>query len=378
MSLKIVCSGYLLRYPLGGFSFHHLQYLVGFKQLGHEVTYFEDYGWPDSCYDPRGDAMSSDPSYGLTYLSELMRRHGLAKDWCYLAEDGSEFGLSREQLAARIRECDVYFNISNINWIPELEQARRRALIDTDPVFTQIDAHGMHAALDRHHLLFTYGENAGRDGCTMPLAGRTWLPTRQPVVLDLWNANKAEPSAPITTIMNWTVYSGGTEFGGKTYGQKDVEFAPFITLPRDVQLRMLMAIGASTQVEDMLSAGGWEHVNAREVTRDPASYQRFVRSSKAEFSVAKHGYVVTHSGWFSDRSTGYLASGRPVIVQDTGFSRFLPCGRGLVPFRTPDEARAALRSIDDDYEMHCRHARAVVEEHFDSRKVLSDLLEKCV
>ena len=160
MALKIVCSGYLLRYPLGGFSFHHLQYVLGFHRLGHDVIYFEDSGWPGSCYEPREDVMTSDPCYGAAYLDGLMRHHGLRERWCYLAEDGRAHGMSREALASAIRECDVYFNLSNNNWIDELEHCRRRVLVDTDPVFTQIDGLAAAGMLE---------ESSGRDW------GRTWL-----------------------------------------------------------------------------------------------------------------------------------------------------------------------------------------------------------
>jgi len=157
MALRILCSGYLVRYPLGGLSWHHLQYLVGFHRLGYKVTFFEHYGWPDSCYDPARNMMTADPSYGIAYLKELLRRYGLDNDWCYLAEDGSAYGLPRGRLAQLCRESDIYFNLSNINWIPELEDCRRRVLVDTDPVFTQIGAHGLGGPYSRYDLLFTYG-----------------------------------------------------------------------------------------------------------------------------------------------------------------------------------------------------------------------------
>jgi hypothetical protein len=136
MSLKIICSGHLIRHPVGGHSWHHLQYLIGFMRLGHEVTFFEDYGWPNSCYDPSTSEMTADPSYGVEYMSRLFRSFGLEDRWCYLAEDGTARGISRAQLTDACRESDVYFNLSNINWIPELELCRRRVLVDTDPVFT--------------------------------------------------------------------------------------------------------------------------------------------------------------------------------------------------------------------------------------------------
>jgi hypothetical protein len=376
MSLKIVCSGHLVRHPVGGHSWHHLQYLVGFRQLGHEVTFFEDYGWPSSCYDPADNTMTADPGYGIAYLLSLLRPYGLEDNWCYLAEDGTAYGMSRERLAQLCRECDVYFNLSNINWIPELEQCRRRVLVDTDPVFSQIGGFGLGGPFSHYHELFTYGENVHRPGCEMPDGGARWLPTRQPVVVDLWSVQAGDSSMPFSTVINWSAY-GDRVWDGRSYGQKDREFEPFFSLPRNTGEAMeLVVSGAPEAVHDRLSKGGWRLADPLEVTRDPWTYQSYLRASRAEFGVAKHAYVSTQCGWFSDRSSAYLATGRPVVVQDTGFSGFLPSGVGLLAYRTPGEAVAAVRSINDNYEAHCRAARALSEEYFDSRQVLTDLLER--
>ena len=375
MGMKIVCSGHLIRYPLGGFSWHHLQYLVGLQRLGHEVTYFEDYGWPNSCYDPARNVMTGDPSYGIAYLLNLLRPHGLEDHWCYLAEDGTPYGMPRERLAQFCRECDVYVNLSGVNWIPELGQCRRRVLVDTDPVFTQIGGHGLGGPFSRYHTLFTYGENVHRPSCDMPTAGVHWLPTRQPVVMDLWPVEAGVSSAPLTTVVNWSAY-GDREHEGRVYGQKDREFEPFFSLPCDTGEAMEMTVSAPTAVLERLADGGWRLADPLKITQDPWTYQRYLQVSRAEFGVAKHGYVSTQCGWFSDRSSAYLAMGRPIIVQDTGFSRFLPCGEGLLTYRTPDEAVAAIRHLHDDYEAHCRAARAVSEDYFDARRVLTELLER--
>jgi hypothetical protein len=376
VSLKIVCSGYLIRYPLGGFSWHHLQYLVGLERLGHEVSYFEDYGWPNSCFDPARNDTTADPSYGITYLVSMLQPYGLHDRWCYLAEDGTAHGMSRERLAQLCGECDVYLNLSGINWIPELTQCRCRVLVDTDPVFTQIGGHGLGGAFSRYHKLFTYGEKVHRPGCDMPTGGAHWLPTRQPVVLDLWPVEAGDLRAPFTTVVNWTAY-GDREHEGQVYGQKDREFEPFFSLPRDTGEAMEIAVNAPTSVRQRLTDGGWRLADPLQITRDPWTYQGYLLSSRAEFGVAKHGYVSTQCGWFSDRSSAYLATGCPVIVQDTGFSEFLPCGEGLLAYRTPEEAVAAIwRLRDDDYGAHCSAARAVAEEYFDARRVLNDLLER--
>jgi hypothetical protein len=375
MSLKIICSGYLVRYPLGGHSWHHLQYLVGFQRLGHEVVFFEDCGWPDSCYDAGRNEMTEDPSYGIAFLKALLEPHGLGDRWCYLAHDGTAHGMKREQLSQACRECDVYFNLSNINWIPELERCRRRVLVDTDPVFTQIGGYGMGGPFSRYDALFTYGENVHRPGCEMPDGGARWLPTRQPVVLDLWPQEAGDPCSPYTTVITWSNF-GDRTYEGRVYGQKDCQFPPFFDLPRDTGEPMQMAASPPPTIQARLIEGGWRLVDPRAVTRDPQTYQRYVGRSRAEFCVAKHAYVSTRCGWFSDRSSAYLAMGRPVILQDTGFSDFLPCGMGLLAYHSLDEAVASIRRLRDKYDAHCRASRALAAEYFDARRVLTALLDQ--
>jgi hypothetical protein len=377
VGLNILCSGYLVRYPLGGHSWHHLQYLVGFQRLGHRVSFFEDHGWPNSCYDPIKADMTSDPSYGIDYIRCLLRPHGLADRWCYLAEDGTSYGMSREQLADACRECDVYVNLSNINWIPELKLCRRRVLIDTDPVFTQIGAFGMGGPFGRYHSLFTYGENVHGPNCEMPDGGARWFPTRQPVVMDLWEAEAGDSSAPFTTVASWSNF-GDREYRGRVYGHKNREFEPYFSLPTEVDEPMEVAIDVPSDVRQRLSDGGWRLRDPLEVTLSPQAYQAYLAASRAEFSVAKHAYVTTRSGWFSDRSSAYLASGRPIIVQDTGFSDFLPCGEGLLAFTTPREAKASIRRLTKDYERHRTAARKLIEAYFEASDVLTALLERCI
>ena len=383
MGLKIVCSGSLIRYPVGGFTWHHLQYLLGFHQLGHHVTYFEDFGWRQSCYDLERDVMTADPSYGIAYLLRLLRPYGLEDRWCYLAEDGSSHGLSRERLTRLCRECDLYVNLSNVNWIPELEDCHRRVLVDTDPVFTQVGALGMDVPLTTYQTLFTYGANVHNSGCDMPTAGAHWVPTRQPIVLDLWPVQPGEPSGPFTTVANWAAVPD-FRHGDKLYGQKDREFEPYFTLPRDTGQPMEIAVSCEPKVCDpntvlpRLATGGWRLADTYSISRDPWTFQRYVVASRAEFSVAKHGYVVTRSGWFSDRSATYLASGRPVVLQDTGFSDWLPTGVGVIAFRTRDEAVGGIEAVNSRYEFHCRAAREIAEEYFDARKVLSRLIDQAM
>lgn len=374
MSLRVVCSGTLVRYPAGGHIWHHLQYLVGLVDLGVDVTYVEEYGWPRSCYDPEVDDMTDDPGYGWRFLHEALDRAGVAVECCFVTAAGDYVGLSEQEVAERLAGCDCYLSLSNVNSFPLAGLARRRAVVDTDPVFTQLRVHGLQdpGSFDAR---FSYAENLGRPGCTVPDDGLAWLVTRQPVVARLWAPTRGDRAAPFTTVTNWSSY-GEQVVDGVTYGQKDRQFEEIRSLPRSVDVPLEIALGGTDAVAEDLRASGWGVVDGGFHTRTPEAYQQYLRASAGELSVAKHAYVVTASGWFSDRTCGYLASGRPAVVEDTGFSRFLPCGAGLLPFRTgEDAARQLLRALGD-YDAHCRAARALIEEEFAAEKVLGRMLEQ--
>lgn len=377
MSLRILVSGHIIRYPLGGQCWHHFQYLVGLQRLGHEVYFYEDFGWPDSCYDPSRDIMSADPTYGVGFLRDLLTPYGLGERWCYLSENGRAHGMSRKDLADLCRDSDLYINLSNLNWIDELKVCRRRVLVDTDPVFTQIGAIGMGGRFEDYDRLFTFGENVHQDGCTMPTAGKHWIPTRQPVVLELWPVTPVPTNGDLTTLTNVMAY-GEHRHEGISYGQKDREFAQFINLPGYVPVRLRLALAGGEEMQRILRDHGWVIDNPLEASRKPEIYQRYIQQSLGEWCVAKHGYVSTHSGWFSERSAAYLASGRPVIVQDTGFSRFLPAGEGLFAFGSMQQAVDAIHAVVRNPEAHARAARTLAEEFFDSDQVLTKLLENAV
>jgi hypothetical protein len=194
-------------------------------------------------------------------------------------------------------------------------------------------------------------------------------------VLDLWPVEQGVPSAPFTSVMNWSSV-GEREYEGRVYGEKPREFEPYFTLPRDTGEAMELAINAPRDVRERLRSGGWRLADALHVTRTPWTYQDYLRTSVAEFAVARHAYVSTQCGWFSDRSTAYLAMGRPVVLQDTGFSAFLPGDAGLLAYRTRPEAITRLRQLRADYDGHCRAARLVAAEYFEAGRVLTELLER--
>ncbi len=258
---------------------------------------------------------------------------------------------------------------------------RRRVYVDTDPVFTQVKlARGQddfRKLVDAHDVHFTYGE---RDSDAVPATGHRWLKTRAPVVLSEWRT--AQPFRDVfTTVMNWSSYNS-VEYRGVRYGQKDEEFRAYLDLPSLVAPTVLEVAMGSGKIEStpraLLEQKGWKLVEPNQVCPDLDSFRTYTESSKAEWGVAKNGYVRGQSGWFSERTARYLAAGRPVVVQDTGFSDVLPVGEGILPFRTLEESVRGIREVERNYDRHSRAARAIAEEYFDSDKVLARLLDEAM
>ena len=377
--LRVVVCGYVVRGPLGGLAWHHLQYVLGLHRMGHDVLFVEDSDDYESCYDPRTDAMGADPSYGLSFAADAFDRLGLGDRWGYYDQHTDRWsGPISSDAVARICSADVLLNVSAVNpprawW----EDVPRRALIDTDPAFTQLrhlqnpfDGEQARAA---HTNFFTFAENVGGIG-EVPDDGLPWQPTRQPVVIDSWPVVAAERTAPWTTVMQWDSYKE-RRHAGVLYGMKSRSFEPYFNLPRRLpDERLTLAVGNPTAPRSRLEAIGWGVVDPITITRTPWTYREFVQASKGEFGVAKHGYVVSRSGWFSERTAGYLASGKPAVVQDTAFTEWLPTGEGLFAFTDLEEAVAGLAAVDADYERHCLAARDLAAAYFGHAQVLDDLL----
>jgi hypothetical protein len=378
--LRIVVLGYLVRGPLGGLAWHHLQYLLGLAQLGHEVLFVEDSDDYPSCYDPSRNVVDTDPGYGLRFAARTLDRLGLGERWAYHdAHTGRWLGPAAGWALRYCSEAELLLNVSGVNPIRDwLGGIPARVLVDTDPVFTQIRHLSDPAARElaqRHTAFFSFGENIGREGCSVPDDGFPWQPTRQPVVLDAWPVSEGPAGGRFTTVMQWDSYPA-REHGGRRYGMKSASFAPYLDLPGRVAPVLELAVGSESAPRDLLREHGWAVRDPLEPTRDPWTYQQYIQESSAEFSVAKHGYVVSRSGWFSERSAAYLASGRPVVTQETGFSTWLPTGSGVVSFDTFDEARQGIEEVRHRYAFHCRAAREVAEESFDARTVLTGMLER--
>jgi hypothetical protein len=380
-SLRIIVTGLIAQYPLGGVAWFHIQYLQGLAQLGHDVYYLEDSGqWP---YNPTADGLVEDAAFNVTYLGDVMNRFGFRDKWAYRFPWQSQwYGQSDSERKALIKSADVLINVSGALERPQdYREIPRLVYIDTDPVFTQVKlARGQEdfrRLIGAHDMHFSYGERIAADASHhVPSTGIEWLPTRSPIVLSEWH-----PSSPYrdvyTTVMNWTSHNSVT-YEGQTYGQKASEFKRFIDLPSLVKPAVLeLAIGSGKNERtpyDLLAHKGWRLVDPAQVCPDIDSFRSYTETSKGEWSVAKGGYVLGQSGWFSERSARYLAAGRPVILQETGYSSVLPVGSGLLAFTTVEEAAEAVNEVESDYDRHAKAARDIAEEYFDAAKIMSDLL----
>lgn len=370
---KLVLAGIVGRYPVGGVTWCALQYIAGFQALGYDVTYLEDTG--ECNFDPSQNAIATEPDYALAYLREELARVGLQDDWCYVDYRGDYHGMSRAAIGRVCRDADLMVNLSGGCWFARPEyDALPRVFVDTDPGFTQqavADAgNGWYREfLASHRALFTFALAVGREDCALADTPFTWHPTVQPVHLDFWPVSPPPPDGPFTTIMSWTIDS----FPGMGKGKGD-ELLRLVDLPSRSRQRILLALAGQPPTEE-LERHGWELADAVHVTRDTDAYRRFVQGSRGELGFAKAMYVETRSGWFSDRTQCYLASGRPALVRETGFSHVLPTGEGLLSFESMEGIVAGLDELAGDIERHGRAARALAREHFAADRVLAALLE---
>ena len=386
--MRIVVTGLLGQYAFGGVTWDYIQYLLGFRDLGHDVWYLEDSGaWP---YDPVRQTISEDCTYNVHYLAGMMTEFGFGDRWIYRnGADGKFHGAGEAAARDLIKNGDLLVNVSSAGWLKDYDfSVKHQMFIDGDPMFAQVNLldpkHADYAArVKAHDSHFTFGLNVGRPGCLVPDTGIRWKKTVQPIALDHWPVQDDDAAAQgskildrFTTVMNWASYAP-IEWQGKPYGQKDLEFEKFKLLPKLTPQHLEMAMGqgvGSKRPTEELRALGWTILEAGDVLPDHRSYHEFLRTSKAEWSVAKHGYVAARTGWFSCRTACYLALGRPAVVQETGWSDYIPAGDGLLAFSTLDEAVDAIADINDHYAEHQAAARALAEQFFEAKKVCNDLL----
>jgi hypothetical protein len=336
-------------------------------------------------YDPWLHDTTRDASRNVAAVAPILAAHGFGDRWAFRGRWGAaaqQHGLSAGALDALFREADAFLNVTASQEIlDEHLQVPRRVYVESDPFATQVrlvqgDAFRTEQVA-RHDTHFSFGENIGAAACTVPTAGVRWLPTRQPVVLDLWDGPLAPAGAAYRSITTWGNSGNDVVHDGETYyWTKDRAFECYLDLPRRRAVPFELAVGATPAVHERLEAHGWAHPSARTVSEDLARYHAYIRESRAEFTVARDQYVRPRTGWFSDRSACFLAAGRPVVTEDTGFGRVLPTGRGLFAFRSMDDVLAAVDAIESDYVGHSRAAREIAAEHFAAERVVGSLMER--
>lgn len=380
MAVVIVSGALANKLHNGGATWTRLSWALGLKALGFEVAFIEQIRG-DCCVDDAGRPCAFEESANRAYFRDVTEPFGFSALATLICDDGSSHGLTATERDDLVRSADALVNITGHWTHPQMGKIPRRIYIDLDPGYTQF----WHAAgnpgprLEGHNVFYTVGENIGRPDCPIPTCGIPWRPIRQPVVLKEWPACPPAEPGPFSTVASWRGPYGPAQYAGQTYGQKVHEFRKFIDLPRRVSRRFEIALDihpADERDRLALRDHGWHVLDPGVVASGPDAFRRYIQASGAEFSVAQGIYVETRSGWFSDRSVRYLASGKPVLVQDTGFGRNLPVGEGLLTFRTVEEAVAGAERIARDYATHSRAARAIAETQFDSDRVLGRLLEE--
>lgn len=396
MKPRVLVLGIMGRTPFAGVAWQALHYVEGLRRLGCDVHYVEDTG--EWAYDGDRETHTDDHGYPVRYVGRLMAGLGLADRWAYRAggAGGTVFGLSERRLRDVVAAADALVNVTGATVLrDEYLQVPTRIYLETDPVLAQIEiAQGRTLTVDllrthTHH--FTFGENLGTTDCPIPTEGFTYRPTRQPVILDWWgppDVNVARPPPPpgahgraplrFTTVASWRQTGKDITWNGEVYlWSKHRQFQRFMDLPRRTHMVLELALaGADAALRAELGSHGWLVKDAVALSREIEPYRAYIVGSDAEFTVAKDQYVLPRSGWFSDRSACYLAAGKPVVTQDTGFGRVLPTGRGLFAFQTPEDIVEAFDAIATAPAVHARAASEIAAEFFSADRVLGSVLSE--
>ncbi len=387
MSKKVlVVLGMMGRCPFGGQTWLYMNWLRGLHKLGHDVYYVEDD--LDWAYDARINSATEDPSYTVEYLGRVMASIGLSEYWAYRPRYRSTeecYGMSVARLRELYRDCDALLNICGAAALarnPDQLQARRRIMVETDPVGGQLEMAagnaGTREVYSVHDTFITYGENYGAPDCGVPLGSFEYLKTRQPIDVELWPFTFDPRAKFYTTSGNWKQKGRDQVFQGETYyWSKHHEFLKFIDLPRrrpNVHFELCMNIDDESD-RQMLRDNGWALDSPFQMSLEPWGYQNYFKKGRAEYTCAKDQNVRLRSGWFSERDACFLSCGKPVIAQDTGFSKFIPCGEGLFGFTTMQEILAAVDKIESDYAKACKAAREIAVEYFECERVCKKFVE---
>lgn len=355
----------------GGMQWLNLHYVAGLRALGYEVFWLDVLGPPKKGASRSLDAM-------VEGFRAQCEQFGLGDHWAILYDNRKVFGMTEGLLRSLCGDAELLINLCGALKDEELlRRIQRRAYVDLDPGFTHVWAQEWDMDLSKHNLFFTLGLNVGQPDFGIPLRGIEWQTFLPPIALEYWPAQADGDAANFTTVGQWR--GQYAVWKDEIYGPKCDEFLKFVELPlktpQPIELALLIH---ETETDDLaaLRQNNWRLVNPHEAAGGRDGFRSYIQRSRAEFSVAKQGYVKTQSGWFSDRTACYLASGRPVVVQDTGFGKHLPTGQGLLTFTTLEEAVRGIESINADYAAHSVAARKLVEEKFAAPKILQSILDR--
>jgi hypothetical protein len=379
---KIVLLHLSFQYPFAGVVWQLIHHLVGFRQLGLDVYYIEDN--KAYVYDPSEGTPVADSSRNVARVGRALDRFGFAGKWSFLDSVSQQhIGMSRKRSHELLREADAVINLCGAT-APREEHIKSRCLVylETDPGILQVKLIQRDEAAKRyaeaHNLFFTYGYNIGSADCALPSAGIEWHPTRPPVLLEEWRPAVGRPEpATFTTVGTWRNKGNDVEIGGQQYfWSKHVNFAKVLNVAKRANQAIELAMDLYSGSDfERAKLGGFSFIPATPMSLDVDQYRTYVSSSRGEFTVAKDLYVRTRSGWFSDRTVCYMAAGRPVVTQGTGFEKFVPTGKGLLSFDDCDSAVWAIAEVNRDYAQHSKAARTIAREYFSTSKLLGEVAD---
>ena len=378
--------GFMGGMPIAGVIWQHIHYLVGLQRLGHDVYYIEDSARLP--YNPETFEVNDEVDYPGKILERLAGEFDFKNRWAFCArylKETPTTGLPLKKIRQLYREADAILNICGTQeFNDDLLKSNRIIYVESDPGVEQIKIDkGVRSTIDylkRHHALFTFGENVGTRKFPVPRHGFKWHATRQPVVTDLWKTNRApKRTAVFTSIANWST-SGLKDItwrGRKYLWSKSREFLRFVAAPKKSGETFELATNISDPpIRKKFTTNGWRFTSPLQMSVDYWLYRDYIQQSKGEFTVAKDQYVRLNTGWFSDRSACYLAAGRPVITQETGFTENYGGDFGLLTFKSLGEIAEAVKKIEADYKKHSDAARQIARETFEAEKVLKSLLDR--
>ncbi|MGD9897043.1 MAG: hypothetical protein AB7T14_08235 [Candidatus Methylacidiphilaceae bacterium] len=376
MSGKAIITTAFARYPQNsaGVIWAFLQWALGFRSVGWDTWLVEELP-ASACVDAEGRPTTPDRAINASSWQKAVKEFGWSGKATLLREGERE---EWNDLCDFARGADLILNISGVLRRRELlDLPRRRIYLDLDPGFTSVWAqeYGCDLGLGGHDLFLTVGLRMDAAGVRAPDLGVCWVPTLPPVALDYWTG-VAGSGRSWTTVTHWRAYPE-VRWDGWTFGNKAPEWEAVIDLPRIAGVPFRIACDLEeAEIAERFRSAGWELVPSGGITSDWKRYRDFLSASRGEFSVVKNGYRLSRCGWFSDRSACYLSLGKPVVLQETGWSSLLSRPRGLHPFSSVEEAARAIETVETHYAEEAAAARSFAEEALDARKVIGRLLER--